>query len=460
MTASRRDFIYASLGLAACTRIPAPGANPLTLHEDPTGILDLPAGFDYRIISRAFDPMSDGLRTPARPDGMACFAGDNGELLLVRNHENLVGQNHYSAFGDQLEMLDLVPRDLFYDWGKGEAPGTGGTTTLAYDPSRREVTRSYLSLAGTELNCAGGPTPWGTWLSCEECFDEHLIAATAHFPREKSHGFVFEVDPRAERLLPARPLKALGKFVHEAAAVDPRTGAVYLTEDRRDSLLYRLLPNTPRDLGNGGRFQALAFADRQRNDTANRGDYPLLARGSWHDVEWLDLTGADSDIDDLRLRGRALGGARFVRGEGIWYADGEIFFACTEGGPDHLGQVFRYRPEPRGNNGRLSLLAESQPDSVLQHADNLTVTGGGSLIVCEDREDGCGLVIVNHAGETIRFARHRNSNSELAGACFSPDYKTLFVNIQKEGLTLAITGPFASLERVAPAPVAQAPARS
>ncbi len=448
MQLTRRDFCIAALLTAGCQSVGK--TNHGVLVPDPADILDLPEGFSYQIIGRAMDRMSDGLRAPARPDGMAAFSRPDGNWSLVRNHENLASQNVYSAFGDQLENLHRVSRELFYDYGQGQMPGTGGTTTLVIDPASGQVVSSHLSLAGTELNCAGGPTPWGSWLSCEECFDDHLLQKTAHFPREQAHGFVFEVDPLASSLQAPRKLPALGKFVHEAAAIDPRNGAVYLTEDRRDGLVYRLLPSQPGDLAQGGRFQALALSGSEQTDTANRDADSQLLRDHWYSVHWIDLPGQDSSNDDLRLRGRELGAARFVRGEGIWFDQGELFFSCTEGGPAHLGQIFHYQSDSGSLNsqsptGRLRLLVESSADSVLHHADNLCVSPTGSLIVCEDRDSGCGLVLVTTAGDVWRFAQHRKTDSELAGACFSPDGKTLFVNIQKPGLTLAIKGPFAAV---------------
>ncbi len=438
----RRQFIYSSLLLSAgcATRV---GEHPAkqALLADPNDILDLPPGFSYSVISRAGEPMSDGLLTPAKPDGMAAFAAPKGRIALVRNHENLAGQHALGAFGANLERLPVLDKRFFYDFGKGDMPGMGGTTTLLYNPKSGQVENSYLSLAGTELNCAGGPTPWGTWLSCEECFDPATLKRTRHIPREKKHGYVFEVNPLAGSIQEPVPLPALGRFIHEAAAIDAKTGAVYLTEDWRDGLLYRCLPKVPGKLSKGGRLQALAFVNEQITDTANYSKEPTVNVGEWNPVRWIDVDGADSDDNDLRLRGRAAGAARFVRGEGIWYQDGLIAFTCTEGGADRNGQVFLYRSTGE-HLGELKLLVEATPDSPMHNADNLSFTPWGDLIVCEDRSEHCGLYILKLDGSYTQFAYHRGSRSELAGVCFAPDGKTLFVNIQDIGLTLAITGPF------------------
>lgn len=410
--------------------------------------MDLPKGFTYHIVCEAGAEMDDGLRMPARPDGMAAFDAGKGRVALVRNHENLAGQNNYSAFGAKLERLGSVAPELFYDYGEGTSPGTGGTTTLVYNPDTKTLERSHLSLAGTELNCAGGPTPWGTWLSCEECFNESILKYSSHVPREKPHGLVFEVDPLATTLQPAKPLPALGRFVHEAAAVDEKTGNVYLTEDRYDGLLYRCVPKVPGDLARGGQLQALAFADPAFSDTSNwdnrhQDQQGVVKAGIWHSVRWIDFDVLDSGEDDLRLRGKANGAARFVRGEGIWYQNDEICFTCTEGGAAKLGQVFRYQPNRDDTTtGQLMLMLEAEKGSALHMADNLTFTPWGGLIVCEDRPGHCGLFSVQLDGSYKPFALHTGSKSELAGACFAPDGKTLFVNIQQPGLTLAINGPF------------------
>ena len=158
---------------------------------------------------------------------------------------------------------------------------------------------------------------------------------------------------------------------------------------------------------------------------------------------------ADSDANDLRLRGFEAGAARFARGEGICYAGGSVFFTCTIGGPDRLGQVFEYRISPHegtpgesGRPGQLRLLVQSDRESVLRNADNITMSPWGDLIICEDTADHCGLVGIKPDGTEYMLADNAYTTSELAGVCFAPDGKTLFVNIQEPGTTLAINGPW------------------
>ena len=421
------------------------------LRPDPNRIIDLPTGFSYTIVARTGDAMDDGLLMPGQPDGMAAFSGKDGRINLVMNHENHPLQRSISPFGKNLERLGRVDKNAIYDVGSGKTPGTGGTTTVVYNPVSRQVERKHLSLAGTEYNCAGGPTPWGSWLSCEECFTspgkttEYLLSVH----REQRHGYIFEVPALATEIVAPVPLKDMGRFEHEAAAVEPRSGMVYLTEDKDRSLIYRFRPNLPGQLARGGKLQALVVKDQPALDTRNwSSPYDIRAK-EWHEVRWLDLEDVDSDDNDLRLRGHAAGAARFACGEGICTADGNLFFTCTSGGQQRLGQIFQYEPSPfEGTSsedeqpGKMRLLVELNRDSVLQNADNLTMSPWGDLVVCEDTTDHAGLICVRPNGEQYLLADNAYSDSELAGVCFAPDGKTLFVNIQYAGLTLAITGPW------------------
>lgn len=449
---TRRQILHALILAAAAPRTfarqpTAPGFGPL--HPDPSGILDLPEGFSYSIVSRAGDPMDDGLLVPPRADGMATFDAGNGQVALVRNHEN--HPSRPGGFGPNLERLTEIDPAVVYDYGKGRTPGTGGTTTVIYDPVTDEVHRQYLSLAGTEVNCAGGATPWGTWLSCEECFEDPGTRPTRGRDvfREQRHGYVFEVPWRSDGPVKPKPLRAMGRFEHEAAAVNPSSGIVYMTEDKHESLVYRYIPDIPGDLAAGGRLQAMTIKGLPSADTRNWDVAASVPRNTWFDVEWLDLDNPDPDENDLRLRGHALGAARFARGEGLAYADGSLFMTATIGGPARLGQVFEIELSPDDGTpaearqpARIRLLAESSTDSILANADNLTMGPWGDLVICEDTIAHCGLVGLTTDGIEYRIADNPYSTSELAGVCFSPDGRTLFVNIQDRGLTLAIRGPW------------------
>jgi hypothetical protein len=252
------------------------------------------------------------------------------------------------------------------------------------------------------------------------------------------------VPANATSLVDAIPLKAMGRFNHEAAAVDPKTGIVYLTEDKGDGLFYRFVPNTYGKLAEGGQLQALVIKNTPQFDSRNwqNADAELL---NWLDAQWMDINNPESPNDDLRMQGFDKGAALFARGEGIHWADGELYFCCTNGGFKQFGQIFRYQPSVTDQqSGRIQLFLESEDDSLFNFGDNLTVTPQGHLLVCEDAYTD---TVNNHLrgvtpkGELYSFARLR-TQTEPAGVCFSPDGSTLFVNVYSPTKTLAIRGPW------------------
>ncbi len=449
---TRRQFTLALTGtafaglLGACTTTRAPlgsRAAPRAygrLRPDPAGLLDLPRGFSYRVISSYGDRMDDGLVVPDYCDGMGAFDLGGGQVALVRNHELQARQTDRGALRDS-----PASQPPTYDRNAEGVPLPGGTTTMVYDMASGRVVREHVSLLGTIRNCAGGVTPWGSWLTCEEDMTKAGTRGAS-----KDHGWVFEIPATARAAVDPVPLKALGRFNHEAAAIDPRTGVVYLTEDRNDGLLYRLLPAARGELARGGRLQALALVERDITDSRNH-EAMQMALGAWHAVRWIDMDDVESPEDDLRNRGHAQGGLLFARGEGIHMGDGELFFCCTNGGAKKLGQVMRYRPsrfegqaQEAGEPGRLQVFVESDDIEKFNFGDNLTVAPNGHLIVCEDqytRNVDNHLRGVTPDGALYDFAR-LHEQTELAGACFSPDGSTLFVNVFSPGKTLAITGPW------------------
>ncbi|NBC16115.1 MAG: DUF839 domain-containing protein, partial [Bacteroidetes bacterium] len=429
MSVSRRHFLRTAgaftMGFGGLHRLAAFATHrPSAWHEapysygpllpDPAGVMDLPDGFSYHILSRFGDAMDDGFLVPHRPDGMAAFPGPDGRTLLVRNHEvSHTADAEEGPFGPgHARYADLDAR-LCYDGGTAAGqPCMGGTTTVVYDTRTQTVERQYLSLAGTIRNCAGGPTPWNTWISCEETVEragETLIA---------DHGYNFEVPASAEMgTVEPVPLVHMGRFNHEAVAVDPASGIVYQTEDRHDGLIYRYLPDVPGELARGGRLQALVLQGRPSLDTRNW-KRQTVQPGVPMAVTWIDLDDVEAPEDDLRLRGFDAGAARFARGEGMWYGEGAVFFACTNGGRARKGQIWRYVPgADEGTRaeadapGTLELFVEPNDGAIIDNADNLTVAPWGDLIVCEDGSGEQFLVGVTPEGDLYKFARNAMNDS-------------------------------------------------
>ena len=462
MSLSRRSFLSKSgavaagfLGLRACVRRQSSAATVDALRDtgygdtiaDADGILDLPKGFSYKIISRAGERMDDRFLLPGRPDGMAAFPGPDGMTILIRNHE--LNPDQTGPWGKNNELLQDVESSQLYDFGHGKTPGTGGTTTVVYDEKQRQVVRQFMSLAGTIRNCAGGPTPWNTWITCEETVQRVGPDEDNNFVAEKNHGYNFEVPASVEPgLVDPIPLKDMGRFNHEAVAVEPQSGVVYQTEDRHEGLLYRFIPNEKGKLAAGGRLQALAVSCRPSTDTRNW-EQSRIDVGKRMPVEWIDMDNIESPNDDMRFRGFEAGAARFARGEGMWSGSDGIYFACTNGGSAKKGQIFRYVPSVAEGTpaekccpATLELFIEPNNSELVESADNLTVAPWGDVITCEDRSgDTVRIVGVTPRGKLYTFAKN-HVNTEFAGATFSPDGSTLFVNLQGEGLTVAITGPW------------------
>lgn len=428
---------------------PAAGAAPAgfgPLVPDPAGILDLPAGFRYVVVSRTGDTMDDGLLVPGALDGMACFAGADGTLRLVRNHELRPDDTRVGAFGRDNARFAGVDRARVYDGGDGLAPALGGTTTIVVDAATGACRRQWLSLAGTWRNCAGGPTPWGSWITCEEDLqragttDKGLVVA-------RDHGYAFEVPAAADGLVEAVPLAAMGRFRREAVAIDPASGAVYQTEDTPNGVFYRFLPAQPSRLAAGGRLQALRIRDLAGPDTRNwTGRH--VAVGAELAVDWVDV--ADPGNDTAR-QAVAAGAHVFTRGEGCWSERGLVWFSCTDGGAARKGQIWRYQPSPvegtaeeRTQPGRLTLFIEPDDGALLENVDNVVVAPWGDVLGAEDNASNGSsrenrLMGITPSGAVYPLAS--TTRSELAGPCFSPDGRWLFINVFA-GVTCAVTGPW------------------
>jgi secreted PhoX family phosphatase len=421
---SRRAFLSLGGMSAAALAFGSWGARPSSgavgygpLVQDPAGILDLPSGFQYRIISEEGSKLSNGAQVPGDHDGMAAFQGPGDTTILVRNHE--LGAN---------EGPPVVGTNPY------RSSQRGGTTAIVVGSDRAEI-RDYVTSSGTLNNCAGGATPWGTWLTCEET-------------RTTDHGYVFEVMPNSpENDLSKTPIRAMGFFSHEAAGVDPATGIVYLTEDdfrgqlpsdpkaevvgsSRVSFLYRYVPVDPSPvpgaLHKGGKLQVMALEQGSYNAD-------LASPGQKFSVVWRDV-----NPDEPHADAEAKGAARFNRLEGAYFAGGAFWFDDTEGGEGRLGQVFRYLPAIN----TLELFYEGTKATKMESPDNIVVTPWGDLWFAEDGTGRDRIMGITPDGQVYTFARNRLNTSEFAGPCFSPDGQTFFVNIQNPGKTFAVWGPF------------------
>lgn len=433
----------------------------LPVKDRSTGLplLRLPKGFTYASFGWTGDRMANGLSCPAKHDGMGVVSSRNGEVTLIRNHE--------AGFGQDNNFFGAI---TVYDRGMtANRLANGGTTVLRFRNGKWLDMKP--ALGGTLANCAGGVTPWGTWLTCEE------VGADDASSQGAKHGYVFEV--RADGPSSNAPIIGMGRFRHEAVAVDPATGIVYLTEDDTGkSGFYRYVPKVksgrPGSLAEGGVLQmARAAGNRNANlaDAAVSHAYPL---------EWVDIAEPDADRGPAPLadgktientsgpfrQGWAHGALRMNRGEGIAYHDGKIYVMDTVGGSAKTGAIWELDLKTQ----LLRCIYASRGMLFGNMGDNITVSPRGGLLICEDAsstavdEYGSGerLMGLTAKGEIFIFAKNNyeldpdalrragkspvlagnRRDSEFCGACFDTSGKYLFVNAQDPGITYAITGPW------------------
>jgi secreted PhoX family phosphatase len=412
--------------------------------KDRAHILDLPKGFSYKVIARAGDKMTDGFYVPGLADGMSASPGPEGSTILICNHEFRIGYpESVGPFKGKKTLSGKIGEDMIYDPGNKGNLCLGSTTTLVYDTNAQKLKSHFLNMVGTLVNCSGGITPYNTWLSSEEVFEN-----PGEYCAQK-HGYVFEGPINTEpRVIKPVPLKDLGRFMHEGVAVAPQTGIAYLTEDQIDGLLYRFVPDKPGQLAEGGRLQCLAVVDKPQFDTRNwKGT--AVSPGEVLPVYWIDLDNVDPETDDLRQRGYKLGAALFAGAEGICLHNGMVYFDCTNGSRTGRGQVWSYTPSPfegtsreKESPARLELLVEPNDELVMDHPDQMTVAPWGDIFACEDGNNGNYLLGITPQRMIYKFAWNALNESDLSGVCFSPDGSTMFLNILEPGLTLAVTGPW------------------
>ncbi|MBK9426470.1 MAG: DUF839 domain-containing protein [Gammaproteobacteria bacterium] len=456
----------------------SPYGLPAPTPDRATGLplLKLPPDFSYTSAGWSGDPMSDGYPTPDRHDGMGVIhTGPGGDITLIRNHERgLIAPGKPMPFigGPATPCYDnlVLPGRI--------AGSGGGTTALRFREG--ELIDARATLAGTLVNCSGGPTGFGSWLSCEE------IVLRGSPIGARDHGWVFEVPAPEFGPASARPIRDMGLMRHEATARDPATGLIYLTEDNgAHSGFYRFTPHDRAArigaLEAGGRLAMLKVVGRDNADLTE----PEI--GATFAVEWVSIPDPDADPERLEapapglpkirgagksgpfLQGEARGAAGFSRGEGCHYHQGVIYMVDTSGGAAGSGAVWAYQDEPAqgSDRGTLTAIFVAPDEATADSPDTIAISPRGGLLLCEDgsgRGDGNGvlgnrMLGLDATGRTFGFAENNlvldrapptrswiapgdYRRMEFTGACFDPGGRWLFVNIQTPGITFAITGPW------------------
>lgn len=424
------------------------------LVDRPGELLDVPEGFTYTVLQNAGTPMSDGYKMPPQPDGMATFMDSDGNYVLLRNHE-LGNTEFMTRYGFLMQKYGSLGPVFSKDHFGGVARLVVGKESLLGDlkagrgnPSRA-LMDSRMVLLGTSKNCSGG-TIEGGWVTCEES-------------DEPGHGYAFYTKPTDSELKAPRVIKSWGRMHREAVVMDPRTGVVYMTEDRSDACFFRHVPDNARLPFSTGKVQAMQVVGQSTMDPYPEAPTQGVIPGKWKPgtrfaVTWVDIPDCQAARETCSSQGIRLGATTFNRNEGIVWDQNSAWFISSLGGPVKGGQIFEYVPDEKDDSrGELVLQMEVTDRRVLSCPDNLTLAPWGDVILAEDNYQMSADVThqflrgLTREGRVYNIARNRGNGNpmtgrpgaEFTGACFSPDGEVLFVNMQNPvNVTLAIRGPW------------------
>ena len=461
MNLDRRSFLgaTAAAGLIAATAdvtFAAPAAkipNPATADLSPItddGKLALPRGFKaIRVSTIGVEPVLDDRggkvvgKTPSNLDGTGCFEVA-GAVRLVRNHECRASAS---------VPVPLVKGTVYDD---GVPHGMGGNTVVETRRDGRFV-QQWVALSGTIRNCAGGETPWGSWLACEEDTTKAGTKVTSsvdkkEYVTKKDHGYVFEVFPDVVANQIPEPIKAWGRAVWEGAAIGPDRTQAYLTEDVGGGLFYRWTAPRGRKIraGIARQFSAtdgvLQAAQLVKNGKAlvHYGELGPDDLNKPYPVKWLD-GGADRQAQKSDLRTQYPGATVHPKIEGCWPDASGLWFTlsfvnaneATKYGIDQDAGMIMYYDY---SHQTLTMREYYPTGGYFDSPDNITVSPWGSVLIAEDGSDPNHLIAFSPARGSRPLAKEIAERGEWAGPCFAANGRVLFANIQGD-CTYAITGP-------------------
>jgi hypothetical protein len=464
LTAAGAALVPASSAAVASGRHGRPPTVPGPLVDDPQGLVALPEGFSYRVVSVAGQTsLVSGEKSPDRPDGTGAFRWRNG-IRLVQNHEQGPG----AAL-----PVPLIAGTVY------DSAALGGGCTVIETTRDADRIAEWVGLSGTISNCAGGVTPWGTWLTCEET-EVKAGAVTGGATLAKDHGFVFEVAPAESGRQHPVPIKAWGRYAHEAVVVEPSGRRVHLTEDASspNGLLYRwtgdsaLREGALQQLGpTEGRLEALKVTapdgghlDDLSRITAQYINQPLQ-------TSWVPVPDRLATSVSVRKQFTADQITRSKKLEGAWgdrngfYFDSSFAHAedIPAGSVMHDGQIWYYDYATETLTLKAyfpyvaALHAGGDPAALRGYGvtyfdgpDNVHVTPWGGLVIAEDGDGDNHLVGWSEDTGAWPLARNMiNAGTaaapvynEWTGPTFSPDHRLLFANVQEPGHTYAISADF------------------